>query len=105
MTVLAECETCGYRWEIELKPREKIQCPCCKGIFNMWKVMNDPDNKELLKQLGSQSSTSEERTKEQLDKAKKLIRSLLYVYQLGKNELATARVMAEAEQFLSEAEK
>ena len=39
-----------------------------------------------------------------LKKAKKMIRNLLYVYQLGKNELATARVMAEAEDFLKEIE-
>lgn len=37
-----------------------------------------------------------------LKKAKEVIRNLLYVYQLGKNELATARVRAEAEEFLKE---
>ena len=41
----------------------------------------------------------------QLTKAVKLIRNLLYAYQLGKNELATARVMAEAKEFLKEVEE
>lgn len=45
------------------------------------------------------------RSKEKLTEAKKQIRNLLYVYQLGKNELATARIRAEAEQFLKEVEK
>lgn len=40
-----------------------------------------------------------------LQKAKKMIRNLLYVYQLGKNELATARIRAEAEEFLKEVEE
>ena len=39
---------------------------------------------------------------EKLAKAKDLIGDLCYVYQLGKNELAIWRVMAEAEQFLKE---
>ncbi len=43
--------------------------------------------------------------KDGLDKATKIIRDLLYVYQLGKNELAIARIRAEAEQFLKEIEK
>lgn len=42
--------------------------------------------------------------KEAITEAKKQIRNLLYVYQLGKNELATARIRAEAEQFLKESE-
>ena len=37
-----------------------------------------------------------------LTEAKKVMRNLLYVYQLGKNELATARIMADAEKFLKE---
>lgn len=50
------------------------------------------------------SAVNAEEVEKQLVIAKKLIRSLLYVYQLGKNELATARIMAEAEQFLKETE-
>ena len=36
------------------------------------------------------------------EEAKKQIHNLLYVYQLQKNGLATARITAEAEQFLKE---
>lgn len=39
---------------------------------------------------------------DKLQQAMKQIHSLLYVYQLGKNELATARIRAEAEQFLKD---
>lgn len=37
-----------------------------------------------------------------LQEAEKIIRNLLYVYQLGKNELTTARIVYQAEQFLKE---
>jgi len=41
--------------------------------------------------------------KNKLYKAKEQICNLLYVYQLGKNELAIVRRMNEAEQFLKQA--
>lgn len=44
MIILVECEICGHNYEVELKPRETIQCPNCKRIFDMIKVMNDPIN-------------------------------------------------------------
>lgn len=43
--------------------------------------------------------------RDKLDKARMLISSLLDVYQLGKNELAIARVRSEAGEFLKEIEK
>ena len=61
MTILVECEICGHKWEIELKPRETIQCPNCKRIFNMIKVMNDPINEEVIKWLNSQSNEIKEK--------------------------------------------
>lgn len=61
MTVMAECEKCGYKWEIELKLRETIQCPNCKGIFDMRIVMNDPQNEKFLKWLNSQSKEIKEK--------------------------------------------
>lgn len=48
------CEICGHKWMIELKPRETIECPNCKRIFNMIKVMNDPENKDFIKQINLQ---------------------------------------------------
>lgn len=39
---------------------------------------------------------------DKLQQAMKQIHNLLYVYQLGKNELATARIRAEAERFLKD---
>ena len=47
------CEICGHKWMIELKPRETIECPNCKRIFNMIKVMNDPENKDFIKQIST----------------------------------------------------
>lgn len=42
---------------------------------------------------------------EQLNKAIKHLKDLAYVVELGKNELATARILAEAKKFLNEVEK
>ena len=56
MTILVECEICGHNHYIELKPRETIQCPNCKRIFNMIKIMNDPINEGVIKWLNSQSN-------------------------------------------------
>ena len=54
MKILAICEMCNNKWMIELKPRETIECPNCKRIFNMIKVMNDPENKDFIKQINLQ---------------------------------------------------
>lgn len=58
MKILAICEICNHKWVLELKQRETIQCPNCKKIFNMIKVMNDPENKETIKYINSQTSIS-----------------------------------------------
>lgn len=58
MKILAICEICNNKWILELKQRETIQCPNCKRIFNMIKVMNDPENKETVKYINSQTSIS-----------------------------------------------
>lgn len=58
MKILAICEMCNNKWMLELKQRETIQCPNCKRIFNMIKVMNDPENKETVKYINSQTSIS-----------------------------------------------
>lgn len=47
------CEICGHKWMIELKPRETIECPNCKRVFSMIKVMNDPENKDFIKQIST----------------------------------------------------
>ena len=57
---------------------------------------------EVVNKAKNEAILRAEKVEKQLDIAKKLIRSLLYVYQLEKSELATARIMAEAEQFLKE---
>ena len=56
MKVSVICEICGHKWIIELKPREIIECPNCKRIFDMIKVMNDPENKDFVKQINLQIS-------------------------------------------------
>ena len=43
-----------------------------------------------------------EKQQEQLTKAMKHLKDLVYVVELGKNELATARILAEAKEFLKE---
>ena len=54
MKILTICEECNYKWMLELKPRETVQCPNCKRIYNMIKVMNDPENKEVIDYINSQ---------------------------------------------------
>ena len=54
MKILAICEECNYKWMLELKQRETVQCPNCKKIYNMIKVMNDLENKEVIKYINSQ---------------------------------------------------
>lgn len=46
-----------------------------------------------------------EKRDKKLTEALKHLKDLTYVVELGKNELATARILAEAKQFLSEVEK
>ena len=58
MKILAICEMCNNKWMLELKQRETIQCPNCKRIFNMIKVMNDPENKETVNYINSKTSIS-----------------------------------------------
>ena len=53
MKIPAICEICGHEWMIELKPRETIECPNCKRVFSMIKVMNDPENKDFIKQIST----------------------------------------------------
>lgn len=61
MIILVECEICGHNYEVELKPRETIQCPNCKRIFDMIKVMNDPINEGCIKWINSQSKETKEK--------------------------------------------
>lgn len=49
MTVRAECEKCGHKWGLEMKPMETIICPNCKTVYNALIVVNDPENKETMK--------------------------------------------------------
>ena len=81
---------------------------CLSPYFDLFQIgfeEGEKQNEELKEKLES-SENDKQLTKvdEKLIKAKKIIRNLLYVYQLGKNELAIARIRAEAEQFLKEAE-
>lgn len=59
------------------------------------------ENKELKEQLDALANVNI-KAQNIIDRTKKLLRNLLYVYRLGKNELATARIIAEAEDFLKE---
>lgn len=81
---------------------------CLSPYFDLFQIgfeEGEKQNEELKEKLES-SENDKQLTKvdEKLIKAKKIIRNLLYVYLLGKNELAIARIRAEAEQFLKEAE-
>lgn len=42
---------------LELKPRETVQCPNCKRIYNMIKVMNDQENKKTIEHINLQTRT------------------------------------------------
>ena len=75
--------------------------------YNQGKYTSEFGNLYHAYLKGAEEETKEltdeiDELKAQLTKAKKLISSLLYVYQLGKNELALARVRAEAKEFLKE---
>ena len=49
MTVKAVCEKCNHKWDLEMKPMETITCPNCKTVYNALIVVNDPDNKEIMR--------------------------------------------------------
>lgn len=57
MKILTICEGCNYKWMLELKPRETVQCPNCKRIYNMIKVMNDQENKKTIEHINLQTRT------------------------------------------------
>lgn len=68
------------------------------------------ENKELNKKLFQAETDYDKLHWERNDilaernKAMKHLKDLVYVVELGKNELATARILAEAEQFLRDSE-
>lgn len=84
----------------KLESSEKVRDYWKESAFD-WrhKFFEKRSTKRLVKK-----SKQLAKANEKLIKAKKMISNLLYVYQLGKNELAIARIRAEAEQFLKEAE-
>ena len=49
MIVKAICEKCGHKWGLKMKPMETIICPNCKTVYNALIVVNDPENKEIMK--------------------------------------------------------
>lgn len=51
MTVKAICEKCNYKWNLEMKPMETIICPNCKTVYNALKVINDPENEEIMRMV------------------------------------------------------
>ncbi len=51
MTVKAICEKCNYKWNLEMKPMETIICPNCKTVYNALKVVNDPENEEIMRMV------------------------------------------------------
>ena len=51
MTVRAECEKCGHKWYLELKPCETFTCPNCKTVYDALKVMNDSENEKAREQI------------------------------------------------------
>jgi hypothetical protein len=53
MTVRAECENWGHKWDLVLKPCETFTCPNCKTVYNALIVMNDPENEnDILCMIG-----------------------------------------------------
>ena len=49
MTVRAECEKCGHKWDLEMKLMETITCPNCKTVYDELVVVNDPENEETMR--------------------------------------------------------
>ena len=69
MTVKAECEKCGHKWGLELKPCETFTCPNCKTVYNALIVMNDPENEkaiECIRKLGSSQKEQVKRKNERV---------------------------------------
>lgn len=82
------CET--YENKIADLEKENAELKKVKQV----KIEVTRDYKKLAKDLQEQG--------EQLAKAMKHLKDLVYVVELGKNELATARILAEAKEFLKE---
>lgn len=59
MTVKAICEKCNYKWNLEMKPMETIICPNCKTVYNALKVVNDPENEEIMRMVKERSEVVE----------------------------------------------
>lgn len=59
MTVKANCEKCNYKWNLEMKPMETIICPNCKTVYNALKVVNDPENEEIMRMVKERSEVVE----------------------------------------------
>lgn len=49
MIVKAICEKCNHKWDLEMKPMEKIICPNCKTVYNALIVVNDPENEKTMR--------------------------------------------------------
>lgn len=59
MTVKAICEKCNYKWNLEMKPMETIICPNCKTVYNALKVVNAPENEEIMRMVRERSEVVE----------------------------------------------
>lgn len=57
MKVRAECEKCGHKWGLEMKPMETITCPNCKTVYNTLIVVNDPENEETMRIVREQNNS------------------------------------------------
>lgn len=55
MKMEAECEKCGYRFYLELKPAEFFRCPKCRTKYNALKVVNDEENKSAIERMNGES--------------------------------------------------
>lgn len=79
-------------------------CPASQKYMaeHIEEILKASETTKELEKENAELKAHNDYIEEKLAKAKDLIGDLCYVYQLGKNELAIGRVMAEAERFLEE---
>lgn len=98
-----QCSMCGYNDGIPCLEK----CHDWQDEYYNWKDGAEfgYNKAEELRAVADFQQSSNMATHLKLERSKRIIYDLLYVYQLGKNELAIARIREEAEQFLKEVEE
>lgn len=87
----------------ELKKKYVEILVACRVLKEKIDLMKSPSPVEAMQDcLLTSYKEVNKKQKEKLTEAKKIIRNILYVYQLGKKELDILRIWEEADQFLKE---